>query len=102
MSAPYLEAIERVSAAICRVHGWSARSVIGHLEWQPGKADPRRLTMASMRDRVADRLGQATPDLLPAPARPKVSLSKLMAAREAIRGRSLRHHGCWRSCTAGR
>lgn len=51
-----LEAIERVSAAICRHHGWNERSVIGHLEWQPGKVDPRGFTMASMRARVCDRL----------------------------------------------
>jgi hypothetical protein len=51
-----LEAIERVSAAICRHHGWNERSVIGHLEWQPGKVDPRGFTMASMRSRIADRL----------------------------------------------
>jgi len=29
------------AAAICRHHGWSERSVIGHKEWQPGKIDPR-------------------------------------------------------------
>jgi hypothetical protein len=51
-----LEAIERVSAAICRHHGWNERSVIGHLEWQPGKVDPRGFTMASMRSRIAERL----------------------------------------------
>ncbi|MGW4027989.1 N-acetylmuramoyl-L-alanine amidase [Streptomyces sp. NPDC004838] len=54
--AVQLEAIEKASAAICRVHGWSARSVIGHLEWQPGKIDPRGFTMASMRARIAERL----------------------------------------------
>ncbi|NUL03608.1 N-acetylmuramoyl-L-alanine amidase, partial [Streptomyces lunaelactis] len=37
--AVQLEAIERASAAICEAHGWSQRSVIGHLEWQPGKVD---------------------------------------------------------------
>ncbi|MFD7429949.1 N-acetylmuramoyl-L-alanine amidase [Streptomyces sp. NPDC059818] len=51
-----LEAIEKAAAAVCRHHGWSARSVIGHLEWQPGKVDPRGFTMASMRDRIQDRL----------------------------------------------
>ncbi|MFF2383007.1 N-acetylmuramoyl-L-alanine amidase [Streptomyces sp. NPDC058108] len=51
-----LEAIEKVAAAICRHHGWTERSVIGHLEWQPGKVDPRGFTMASMRARVRDRL----------------------------------------------
>ncbi|MEW2624180.1 peptidoglycan-binding protein [Streptomyces sp. NPDC048106] len=50
------EAIEKVSAAICRHHGWSERSVIGHKEWQPGKQDPRGFTMDGMRQRIADRL----------------------------------------------
>ncbi|WLQ40741.1 N-acetylmuramoyl-L-alanine amidase [Streptomyces laculatispora] len=51
-----LEAIEKTAAAVCRHHGWTSKSVIGHLEWQPGKVDPRGFTMASMRARVHDRL----------------------------------------------
>ncbi|WP_330453633.1 MULTISPECIES: N-acetylmuramoyl-L-alanine amidase [unclassified Streptomyces] len=51
-----LEAIEKVSAAICRHHGWTARSVIGHREWQPGKVDPKGFSMGDMRDRIHDRL----------------------------------------------
>ncbi|MFG2143688.1 N-acetylmuramoyl-L-alanine amidase [Streptomyces sp. NPDC048696] len=54
--ASQLDAIERVSAALCRAHGWGAASVIGHLEWQPGKVDPKGFTMNSMRQRVASRL----------------------------------------------
>ncbi|MFG2127693.1 N-acetylmuramoyl-L-alanine amidase [Streptomyces sp. NPDC048751] len=54
--AVQLEAIGRAAAAICRHHGWSERSVIGHLEWRPGKVDPLGFTMASMRERVRDRL----------------------------------------------
>ncbi|MGJ3560919.1 peptidoglycan recognition protein family protein [Streptomyces sp. INA 01156] len=54
--AVQLEAIERAAAAVCRRHGWNERSVIGHLEWQPGKVDPRGFTMASMRTRIRDRL----------------------------------------------
>lgn len=76
-----LEAIERVAAAICRHHGWDQRSVIGHLEWQPGKVDPRGFTMASMRGRIADRLEEtAPPVVLPEPQKPVVDLSKLVAA----------------------
>ncbi|WP_328329601.1 MULTISPECIES: peptidoglycan-binding protein [unclassified Streptomyces] len=48
-----LEAIARVSAAICRAHGWHAASVIGHLEWTDKKIDPKGFSMASMRNRVA-------------------------------------------------
>ncbi|MFD9306198.1 N-acetylmuramoyl-L-alanine amidase [Streptomyces sp. NPDC060048] len=51
-----IEAMARASAALCRAHGWSARSVIGHLEWQPGKIDPKGFTMSSMRDRIEERL----------------------------------------------
>ncbi|BFO15203.1 hypothetical protein SHKM778_15910 [Streptomyces sp. KM77-8] len=51
-----MEAIEKAAAAVCRYHGWNERSVIGHMEWQPGKVDPRGFTMASMRKRVGDRL----------------------------------------------
>ncbi|MFI9235759.1 N-acetylmuramoyl-L-alanine amidase [Streptomyces sp. NPDC053079] len=60
--AAQLDAIERVSAALCRAHGWSAKSVIGHLEWSDDKSDPRGFTMPDMRARVARRLsGQSTP-----------------------------------------
>ncbi|WP_329166489.1 N-acetylmuramoyl-L-alanine amidase [Streptomyces sp. NBC_01717] len=51
-----LVAIEKAAAAICRHHGWTSRSVIGHKEWQPGKVDPRGFTMESMRARIHDRL----------------------------------------------
>ena len=57
-----LEAVARAAAAICRAHGWSERSVIGHAEWQPGKVDPRGpgqnapAMMRSIRARVAELL----------------------------------------------
>ncbi|MFJ9887188.1 N-acetylmuramoyl-L-alanine amidase [Streptomyces sp. NPDC091287] len=40
------DAMVRASAAVLRAYGgpakgWTARSVIGHREWQPGKIDPR-------------------------------------------------------------
>ncbi|MFJ8144695.1 N-acetylmuramoyl-L-alanine amidase [Streptomyces sp. NPDC096048] len=60
--AAQLEAIERAAAAVCRHHGWNERSVIGHLEWQPGKVDPRGFTMSSMRARIGDRLDSKTPN----------------------------------------
>lgn len=64
--AAQLAAIEKVGAALCRKHKWGAKSVIGHLEWQPGKVDPRGFTMASMRTRIANRLAGK----VPAPAKP--------------------------------
>ncbi|MDN3268650.1 N-acetylmuramoyl-L-alanine amidase [Streptomyces sp. MA15] len=54
--AAQLEAIEKAAAAVCRYHGWNEQSVIGHLEWQPGKVDPRGFTMTAMRKRIRDRL----------------------------------------------
>ncbi|MBO8199028.1 N-acetylmuramoyl-L-alanine amidase [Streptomyces smyrnaeus] len=51
-----LDAIERAAAALCRHHGWGARSVIGHLEWTDQKSDPRGFTMDAMRERIAERL----------------------------------------------
>ncbi|MFD6972249.1 N-acetylmuramoyl-L-alanine amidase [Streptomyces sp. NPDC059979] len=54
--AVQLDAVTRAAAALCRVHAWTARSVIGHLEWQPGKPDPRGFTMESLRERIGERL----------------------------------------------
>ncbi|MFD0165293.1 N-acetylmuramoyl-L-alanine amidase [Streptomyces decoyicus] len=54
--AAQLAALEKAVAAVCRAHGWTERSVIGHLEWQPGKVDPRGFTMAWLRERIGARL----------------------------------------------
>ncbi|MFG3510258.1 N-acetylmuramoyl-L-alanine amidase [Streptomyces sp. NPDC047821] len=75
--AAQLDAIERASAAICRAHGWSHRSVIRHLDWQPGKVDPRGVDWPAMQARIADRLGstptqppvQEEPDMTPEQAK---------------------------------
>ncbi|MCY0957758.1 N-acetylmuramoyl-L-alanine amidase [Streptomyces sp. H27-H5] len=85
--AVQLEAIERASAALCRVHGWGAGSVLGHLEWQPGKPDPRGFTMASMRARVAGRLQLPVLPPPPRPTRPVVDLSELIRAAKTDPGR---------------
>ncbi|MEU0831306.1 N-acetylmuramoyl-L-alanine amidase [Streptomyces sp. NPDC005969] len=50
------QAIVRVQAAICRAHGWTAKSVIGHLEWSSDKVDPRGFAMQALRADVAERL----------------------------------------------
>ncbi|MEV0260911.1 peptidoglycan-binding protein [Streptomyces sp. NPDC050617] len=65
--AAQLEAIERVSAAICRAHGWGSGSVIGHKEWTNTKIDPVGFSMDGMRGKVASRLGSA-PSKPPQPA----------------------------------
>ncbi|MFC7869621.1 peptidoglycan-binding protein [[Kitasatospora] papulosa] len=59
--AVQLEAIEKAAAAVCRLHGWDAPSVIGHLEWQPGKVDPRGFEMDDMRSWIHSRLGDSEP-----------------------------------------
>ncbi|MFI8435708.1 peptidoglycan-binding protein [Streptomyces sp. NPDC079020] len=69
--AAQLLAIEKASAAICRAHGWSQRSVIGHKEWQPGKVDPRGFTMDSMRSRIKSRLGGKPDGPSKPPSKPK-------------------------------
>ncbi|MET8098837.1 N-acetylmuramoyl-L-alanine amidase [Streptomyces sp. NPDC005236] len=86
-----VEAIARTAAGICRAHGWGAESVIGHLEWQPGKVDPRgpigkkggpALTMDKIRARVEQLLDGDKPTT-PAPSQPArkvVDLSQLIAA----------------------
>ncbi|MFC7929180.1 peptidoglycan recognition protein family protein [Streptomyces cinereoruber] len=77
--AVQLEAIERAAAAVCRAHGWGAKSVIGHLEWSDDKSDPRGVGMPSMRERVGARLGKTPSTPTPAPTPPKedpVALSK--------------------------
>ncbi|WP_438491898.1 peptidoglycan-binding protein [Streptomyces asiaticus] len=48
-----LDAMHKVSAALCRAHGWTERSVIAHKEWQPGKPDPTGITMDDFRAAVA-------------------------------------------------
>jgi hypothetical protein len=82
--AEQLTAIEKVSAAICRVHGWSAESVIRHLDWQPGKSDPRGVDWTAMRERIAKRLGDKPQvPTLPKPNAPVVDLSRLVAAAKS-------------------
>ncbi|MFG3323714.1 N-acetylmuramoyl-L-alanine amidase [Streptomyces sp. NPDC048171] len=79
--AAQVEAIVRVGTAICRAHGWGARSLLRHLDWQPGKVDPRGLDWDDVLARVAKRLGTKPPTTsLPAPQKPVVDLSRLVAA----------------------
>ncbi|MFC9247741.1 peptidoglycan-binding protein [Streptomyces sp. NPDC057136] len=70
--AAQLEAIERAAAAVCRLMGWDAPSVIGHREWQPGKIDPRGFSMDDMRDRIDERLDddKPAPPVKPKPPKP--------------------------------
>ncbi|MEV6249524.1 peptidoglycan-binding protein [Streptomyces sp. NPDC051742] len=65
-----LDAIERVSAALCRAHGWGAKSVIGHLEWSDWKSDPKGFAMPTMRTRVQTRLGKDPAKTTPGSTKP--------------------------------
>lgn len=80
--AAQLLAIERVSAAIARAHGWTERSVIGHLEWQPGKIDPRGFGMDWLRGQIRTRL--AGPAQTPAPPKETAPMALTQAEIQAI------------------
>lgn len=58
--AAQIEGMVRASAALARLHGWTEQSVIGHLEWQPGKVDPRGVSMNLLRSDIRDRLASAS------------------------------------------
>jgi hypothetical protein len=80
-TAAQLLAIERVAAAVCRHHGWGAISAFRHLDWQPGKVDPRGIDWPAMQRRVAKRIDGSMPGpSTPPPATPAVSLSRLRKA----------------------
>ncbi len=84
--AAQIDAIVRVIAALCRHHGWGARSALRHLDWQPGKVDPRGPGMdwEQILDRVTKRLGTTPPKTtLPKPSKPVVDLSQLVAAAKS-------------------
>lgn len=51
-----MDAIVRVSAALCRSKEWEANRVIGHKEWQKGKIDPKGFSMNTLRSQIAKRL----------------------------------------------
>lgn len=84
-----IEAAARWAAALCRAHGWTAKSVLAHKEWQPGKIDPT-FDMDDFRDRV-QRILEGKPSKpapsKPTPAKPKpkpvVDLSQLVAAAKS-------------------
>lgn len=52
-----VEAAVRYCAAVCRLHGWTANSVIFHKGWTTRKPDPRGIgSIINFRARVAERL----------------------------------------------
>ena len=81
------------AAAHCRFHGWTERSVAGHKEVQPGKIDPSfdmDVFRADVRAQLAKTPGGAvTPK--PTPSKPRVDLSRLVAAARKDPGAAQGH-----------
>ncbi|MEU9793840.1 peptidoglycan recognition family protein [Streptomyces sparsogenes] len=80
-----VDAAARWAAALCRAHGWTERSVVGHKEWQPGKVDPT-FSMNDFRARVGKLLagkpgagGSKPPTTTPKPK----TVEERLAALEA-------------------
>ncbi|MFE7413566.1 peptidoglycan-binding protein [Streptomyces laurentii] len=105
--AAQLDAIERVSAALCRAHDWGAKSVIGHSEWSDWKNDPRGFGMPGLRERVQKRLGKtpapkpAIPAPLPSPRLQPFPGTAFFTAKPSspvvtAMGRRLMAEGCGR------
>jgi N-acetylmuramoyl-L-alanine amidase len=55
-----IDALVRWATALCRAHGWTAKSVIGHKEWTDWKPDPHGpgdvVSMPRLRAKIAERL----------------------------------------------
>lgn len=72
-----VDAMARWAAAICRAHGWSEKSVIGHKEWTNQKIDPRPSTggadvsMPAFRARVKALLANPPGDDVPIVTNPQ-------------------------------
>jgi hypothetical protein len=84
-AAQYNAAV-RWAAAICRAHGWTAKSVIAHREWSDWKPDPKGIDMVRFRADVQARLDADKPKPPKPPVPPKpvakatVSLAHMVAA----------------------
>lgn len=85
-----VEAMEKVAAALCKAHGWTARSVIAHKEWQPGKPDPSGPNFPSMdqfraktQELIEGKPPVKPPKPVPPAKRPQVSLIRLIAAAKS-------------------
>jgi hypothetical protein len=74
------------TAAHCRFHGWTEKSVAGHKEVQPGKVDPSfdmDIFRADVRAQLAKKPSGSTPTPKPTPSHPHVDLSRLVQAAKA-------------------
>lgn len=75
MTKSQYSTMTRWAAAICEWHKWTAKSVIGHGQWQPGKWDPgyasgRMMDMNAVQNDIQDLL-KAGPGKTEKPPAPK-------------------------------
>lgn len=84
-----LIAMQRVVAAVCDLYGWSAKSVIRHMDWSDWKSDPKGVDWPKFQAAVQKLLDDsvtapkppAAPQVPPKPAQPPtVSLKHVVAA----------------------
>lgn len=82
--AVQLDAMKQAAAAVCDLYGWSAKSVIRHMDWSDWKSDPKGVNWTRFTADV-QKLIDADKPAVPAPpkppaAKPKVSLAHVVAA----------------------
>ncbi len=78
-------AIVKASAAICRFHGWTDKSAIGHLEWTNQKVDPKGFTMPNFRTSLKACLA-AKPGAWPPKAPAKLTVEQRLDRLEKKTG----------------
>lgn len=88
-TAAQMHAIVYACAALCKAHGWTAKSVIGHKEWSDWKSDPT-FSMVELRRSIQLVLDGKAPNTPVPPAnpptpgtKPSVDLSELQRAAKA-------------------
>ena len=95
-----IEAMQRASAAVCELYGWSAKSVLRHLDWSDWKSDPKGVDWPDFLEGVQALLDSEESDDAPEPpAEPHkpavVSLAHVVAAAKAdpvaAQGSALHH-----------
>lgn len=93
MTANQYRTLLRICAVICRAHGWSAKSVIGHGEWSNDKWDPgysrgKMMNMAAVRYDVQnvidgkDKNADGEPDTAPVPTPKPVPKNKTYTVKK--------------------
>lgn len=82
-----LASMKRAAAAVCDLYGWSAKSVIRHMDWSDWKSDPKGIDWAKFTVDVQKILDADEPthpvipsQPKPPAAKPKVSLAHVVAA----------------------